>query len=130
MTQTDSNSSPDTGPISRRTLIKTVALVAGAAALVPTAALAQAEKGTPPSVISNPPRQWGPGSEPETYPDPDIIQIDPSFGAYMLGITAIHRLWTGSKWAEGPAWSAQGNYLLFSDVQGNKQYRYIWDDGR
>jgi gluconolactonase len=32
--------------------------------------------------------------------------------------------------AEGPAWLAQGNYLVFSDVQGNKQYRYIWDDGR
>jgi gluconolactonase len=39
-------------------------------------------------------------------------------------------VWNGSFWAEGPAWSAQGNYLVFSDVQGNKQYRYIWDDGK
>jgi gluconolactonase len=129
---TPDDDSGDRGLVSRRALIKTAAIVAGAAALSPGAVFAagQAQQGTPPSVISNPPRQWGPGSEPETYPDPDIIQIDSSFGQYMLGITAIHRLWTGSKWAEGPAWSAQGNYLLFSDVQGNKQYRYIWDDGR
>ncbi|HEY1294333.1 MAG TPA: SMP-30/gluconolactonase/LRE family protein [Chloroflexota bacterium] len=121
--------------VSRRTLIRVAAVAAGAAALAPSMVFAAgqpqpANQGTPPSVITNPPRQWGPGSEPETYPDPDIIQLDPSFGQYMLGITAIHRLWTGSKWAEGPAWSAQGNYLVFSDVQGNKQYRYIWDDGR
>jgi gluconolactonase len=126
--------SSDGGSVSRRTLMKAALGIAGAVALSPTVAFAagqgQSQTGTPPSVITNPPRQWGPGSEPETYPDPDIIQLDPSFGQYMLGITAIHRLWTGSNWAEGPAWSAQGNYLVFSDVQGNKQYRYIWDDGR
>src|SRR5260370_14732858 len=33
-------------------------------------------------------------------------------------------------WAEGPAWSNQGEYVVFSDVTGNTQYRYIWDDGR
>ena len=94
------------------------------------ARFAQAEKGTPPSVITQPPRQWGPDTQPETYPDPDIIQLDPSFGPYMLGITAIHRLTTGLKWAEGPAWSAQGNFLLWSDVQGNIQYRMLWEDMR
>lgn len=125
----------DGGVVSRRTLIRAAAAMAGAAALAPRVAFAaqgqgQGQQSTPPSVISNPPRQWVPGAEPETYPDPDIIQLDPAFGQYMLGITAIHRLWSGSRWAEGPAWSAQGNYLLFSDVQGNKQYRYIWDDGR
>src|SRR6185437_15332416 len=67
---------------------------------------------------------------PEPYPDPDIITVDPSFGKYLLGITAIHRVATGFFWAEGPAWSNQGQYLLCSDVQGNVQYRYIWDDGR
>jgi gluconolactonase len=33
-------------------------------------------------------------------------------------------------WAEGPTWSSQGQYLVFSDVSGNTVYRYIWDDGR
>lgn len=28
-------------------------------------------------------------------------------------------------------WEAsQGQYLVFSDVTGNTQYRYIWEDGR
>jgi gluconolactonase len=121
--------------VSRRTLIRVAAVAAGAAALAPSMAFAAgqpqpANQGTPPSVITNPPRQWGPGSEPSTYPDPDIISLDPRFGQYMLGITAMHRVWSGSFWAEGPAWSSQGNYMVFSDVQGNKQYRYIWDDGR
>jgi len=125
--------------VSRRTLIQTAAAVAGAAALAPRRALAAAPtdqgqapppgQGTPPSVISNPPRQWGPDT-PEIYPDPDIITIDPSFGKYLLGITAMHRLWTGGKWLEGPAWSSQGNYLVFSDVQANTLYRLIWDDMR
>jgi gluconolactonase len=129
---TSNSDSVETGLVSRRSLIKAAALVAGAAALSPGAVFAagqgQSQQGTPPSVISNPPRQWGPGIQPETYGDPDIIVIDPSFGAYMLGITAIHRLTTGFRWAEGPAWSSQGQYMLWSDVQGNIQYRMIWED--
>src|SRR5436853_218993 len=66
---------------------------------------------------------------PEIYPDPDIIVVDPAFGQYLLGITAIRRLWTGSRWAEGPAWPNQGQYLVFSDVQASNQYRYIWENG-
>jgi gluconolactonase len=42
----------------------------------------------------------------------------------------MKRLWTGGKWLEGPAWSSQGNYLVFSDVQANVIYRLIWDDMR
>src|SRR5690349_18105985 len=60
---------------------------------------------TPPSVISNPPRQWGRHAPPDIYPDPDIVVIDPSFEQYLLGITAIHRVATGFLWCEGPAWS-------------------------
>ena len=37
---------------------------------------------------------------------------------------------TGALWAEGPAWSSQGQYVVFSDLSGNVQYRYIWDDSR
>jgi len=125
---TRTQSSGETSMVSRRTVMKAAVALAGAAALAPRLAFAQAEKGTPPSVVTQPPRQWGPGIQPETYPDPDIIQLDPAFGPYMLGITAVHRVTTGLKWAEGPAWSSQGNYLLWSDVQGNIQYRMIWED--
>lgn len=85
---------------------------------------------TPPSVITNPPRQWGHHAPPEIYPDPDIIVIDPSFKEYLLGITAIHRVATGFRWCEGPAWSSEGQYFVFSDVQANTQYRFLWEDGR
>ncbi|MCW3473451.1 SMP-30/gluconolactonase/LRE family protein [Limobrevibacterium gyesilva] len=117
--------------LSRRRLMRAGGGLVGAAALAPIAALAQgnAQLGTPPSVITSPPRSWR-ADTPNTYPDPDIIVVDPAFNQYLLGITAIHRLWTGSKWAEGPAWSNMGRYLLFSDVQADTQYRYIWDNGR
>ena len=30
---------------------------------------------------------------------------------------------------EGPAWNAQGRYLVFSDIPNNQQYRWVEDDG-
>ncbi len=107
------------------------AMIAGAATVTAFGARAQtkAQTGTPPSVITNPPRQWGHHAMPDIYPDPDIIVIDPSFNQYLLGITAIRRVATGFKWTEGPAWSSEGQYLVFSDVQANIQYRYIWETG-
>jgi gluconolactonase len=125
---------PHRGPsdMSRRGFVRVAAGAAGAAAIAPMASAQQgnANLGTPPSVITNPPRQWGRHAPPEIYPDPDIIVIDPSFRSLLLGITAIHRVATGFRWAEGPAWSSEGQYLVFSDVQGNTQYRFLWDDGR
>jgi len=109
---------------SRRGFVKILAGTFGAAAFAPRAALAQATNaaaGTPPSVITNPARQWGHHAPPEIYPDPDIVVIDPSFEQYLLGITAIHRVATGFMWAEGPAWNAQGQYLVWSDIPNNRQ---------
>ncbi len=106
-------------------------IIAGSAAMAAFSAKAQthSESGTPPSVITNPPRQWGREAPPEIYPDPDIIVIDPVFKQYLLGITAIRRIATGFKWAEGPTWSSEGQYMVFSDVQANIQYRYVWETG-
>ena len=110
------------------------AVMTGAGGMAVASASAQprpeAALGTPPSVISNPPRQWGRGAPPEIYPDPDIIVIDPVFKESLLGITAIRRVWSGFKWAEGPAWCSEGQYLVFSDVQASIQYRFLWDDKR
>ena len=107
-------------------------IIAGAASLMigPAYAQTNATLGTPPSVITNPPRVWGRHAPPDIYPDPDILVIDPVFKQSLLGITAIRRVWTGFKWAEGPAWSSEGQYLVFSDVQGDTQYRFIWEDQR
>ena len=79
---------------------------------------------------AEPPEPWGHHAPPNIYPDPDIIVIDPSFAALRVGNNAIHRVATGFTWAEGPAWSSEGQYFVFSDVVGNTQYRLLWDDRR
>jgi len=115
------------------TLTRRAALGAMAAGLAcaATGARAAGRTGTaePPSVVTTPPRQWGPDSPPVIYPDPDILILDPSFKRYLLTITQIRRIWDKGLWTEGPSWSSQGHYLVFSDVQANIQYRYIWETG-
>jgi gluconolactonase len=97
----------------RRNLLK------GAAALAATAATI-----SPASA-----RDYGPNAEPERYPDADILVLDPKRFKAKVGNTAIHRLYTGCLWAEGPAWNAQGQYLVWSDIPANRQLRYLDDDG-
>ncbi len=80
--------------------------------------------------MSNPPRDFSPGASPVTYPDPDLITVDPAFNALRIGNTPIQRLWTGALWSEGPAWSSQGRYLVWSDIPNDRQLRWLEDDGR
>ena len=85
----------------------------------------------PPTTVTNPPRDFSPNGAPTTYfSDPDIISLDPAFDALVQPNSAIKRLWTGALWAEGPAWSGQGKYMLFSDIPNNRQLRWIEDDDR
>ena len=85
----------------------------------------------PPTTVTNPPRDFGPNGAPTTYfSDPDIISLDPAFDALVQPNSAIKRLWTGALWTEGPAWSGQGKYMLFSDIPNNRQLRWIEDDDR
>jgi gluconolactonase len=121
--------------ISRRHLGVKVGEAIGMAALAPRLLRAQAQvpppaRTSPPTVISNPPRDFTPGAQPVTYPDPDIITLDPAFNALRVGNTPIQRLWTGGLWMEGPAWCGQGRYLVWSDIPNNRQLRYLEDDGR
>jgi gluconolactonase len=91
-----------------------------AAALAP-AAIAHTASGQTP-------RDWS-GPQPVRYPDPDVIALDQRFQKYVIGSAAIQRLWTGAKWAEGPAWSAAGRYLVWSDIPNNRQMRWLEEDG-
>jgi len=75
-------------------------------------------------------RDYGPDAPPVRYPEPDVIALEPSFGKYKIGNTPIERLHTGMYWAEGPAWSGRGNYLVWSDIPKNVQSRWLQDDGR
>jgi gluconolactonase len=84
----------------------------------------------PPSVVSSPPRDFTPGAQPVTYPDPDVIVIDPAFNGLRVFNAPIQRLWTGGLWMEGPAWCGQGRYLVWSDIPNDRQLRYVDDDDR
>jgi gluconolactonase len=120
--------------MTRRSLLATLGTAAGAALVAPAAAFAQGRQGPPPSaptVISIPPRDFGPGAPPTTYfNDPDVLTIDPSFNALVQPNTSLARLWTGALWTEGPAWSSQGRYLVWSDIPNNRQLRWLEDEGR
>jgi len=83
----------------------------------------------PPSTVTIPPRDFGPTAPPTTYfTDPDVVTVDPRFGNYIQRNSAIRRLWTGALWAEGPAWCAQGRYLVWSDIPNDRQLRWLDDD--
>ena len=118
--------------VSRRDALRTFG--AAAVAGIGAGRLASAQRGqipTPPSTITNPPRDFGPNAPPSTYfLDPDIVVVDPAFNDLLQPNAAITRLWTGSLWAEGPAWSSQGRYLVFSDIPNNRQLRWLEDDNR
>ena len=120
--------------MSRRMLMKTIGVAAGAAVVMPRVALAQAPAGGPagpPSTVTSPPRDFGPGGAPTTYfTDPDVLTVEPAFNGLRQPNAPIQRLWTGALWSEGPAWSSQGRYLVWSDIPNNRQLRWLEDDGR
>ncbi len=74
-------------------------------------------------------RDYGPHAQPIRYPDPDIVVLDKRFAKYKIGNSAIERLGTGYLWAEGTAWNAQGQYLVWSDIPNNRQMRWLNEDG-
>ncbi|HEY6359474.1 MAG TPA: SMP-30/gluconolactonase/LRE family protein [Vicinamibacterales bacterium] len=117
--------------VSRRSVIRTLGVAAGAAFVAPELGARQGQPPGPPSTVTIPPRDFGPNGAPTTYfRDPDVLTVDPSFDGLVQPNSAITRLWTGGLWLEGPAWSGVGNYLVFSDIPNNVQMRWIEDDGR
>jgi gluconolactonase len=102
------------GGMSRRTVLGLTAAAAAGAVLAPKARSDE--------------RDWT-GKKPIRYPDPDIVVLDKRFERYKIGNTPIQRLYTGMLWAEGPAWSAGGQYLVWSDIPNNLQRRRLEEDG-
>jgi gluconolactonase len=94
----------------RRSFLKTSFAGISAAALNPLAVSAQAG---PQRIVP--------------YPDPAVEVIDPRFAQYKVGNTAVERLYTGTRWAEGPVWFGDGRYLLFSDIPNNRMLRWLED---
>jgi gluconolactonase len=119
------------GATSRRRLVTSIAIGALAAPFISRAGLAQRVQVAPPSTITTPPRDFGPNGAPTTYfTDPDVLSVDPLFDQYAQANSAIRRLWTGALWSEGPAWNAEGRYLVWSDIPNNRQLRWLEDNGR
>ena len=119
---------PESNPVSRRDLI--IGLAAGVAACAPGLAAAQAPARGEAPATHQPARDYTAGAPPVGYPDPDIITIDPAFNALRVNNTAIHRLWTGAMWSEGPAWCNQGRFLVWSDIPNNRQLRWLEENGQ
>jgi gluconolactonase len=66
------------------------------------------------------------------YGEPDgtgFEVLDRRFNDCLIGHARVERLWTGSRWAEGPAWFAAGRYLMFSDIPNNRMMRCDDCDG-
>ena len=107
--QSDHHAEAASAAVNRRNLLR------GAAAIAATAVVATDASA----------RDFGRNAEPQRYPDPDIVVIDPKRFKAKVGNTAIKRLYTGCLWAEGPAWNAQGQYLVWSDIPNNLSLIHI-----
>jgi gluconolactonase len=59
----------------------------------------------------------------------EIVALDPRFKACFPGHVRVERLWTGARWAEGPAWFAAGRYLIWSDIPNNRMMRFVEPSG-
>jgi len=54
---------------------------------------------------------------------------DDRFSSLVLGNVHLEKLWTGCRWAEGPAYFPAGRYLIWSDIPNNRLMRYDETDG-
>jgi gluconolactonase len=55
--------------------------------------------------------------------------IDPRFRKLALPYVHAEKLYTGCRWAEGPAWFAAGRYLVWSDIPNDRMLRWDETDG-
>lgn len=58
-----------------------------------------------------------------------VERLSPRFDALVPPSAKVERVATGFRWAEGPVWVTQGDYLLFSDPPANIVYRWHAKDG-
>ena len=55
--------------------------------------------------------------------------VDARFRKLAFGNVHVEKLWTGCRWAEGPAWFAAGRYLVWSDIPNDRMLRWDETDG-
>ncbi len=59
----------------------------------------------------------------------DYEILDERFAKLIIGHARLERLWTGSRWAEGPVYVPAARHLLWSDIPNDRLLRYVEDDG-
>jgi gluconolactonase len=59
----------------------------------------------------------------------DFLVLDPRFRKLVFGNVHVEKLWTGSRWAEGPAYFPAGKYLVWSDIPNDRVMRFDETDG-
>jgi gluconolactonase len=63
------------------------------------------------------------------YPDAAVKILDPRFAKYRLALASVERLYTGTRWGEGPVYFGDGRYLLWSDIPNNRILRFDEETG-
>ncbi|HEX3139625.1 MAG TPA: SMP-30/gluconolactonase/LRE family protein [Rhizobacter sp.] len=59
----------------------------------------------------------------------DFDVLDPRFRGLAFPYVRVDKLYTGSRWAEGPAWFGGGRYLVWSDIPNDRMLRWDETDG-
>ncbi|MGN7807466.1 SMP-30/gluconolactonase/LRE family protein [Ensifer sp. 22521] len=59
----------------------------------------------------------------------DFQIVDQRFASLVNHSARVEQLYTGCRWAEGPAYFAAGRYLVWSDIPNDRMLRYDETDG-
>jgi gluconolactonase len=65
----------------------------------------------------------------EKLPENTFEILDKRFNRLFIPTAHLDKLFTGCRWAEGPAWFPAGRYLIWSDNPNNRMLRYDETDG-
>lgn len=54
---------------------------------------------------------------------------DPQFKNFIIPNAQLEQLYTGTRWAEGPVYFGDGQFLIWSDIPNNRMMRWTADTG-
>ena len=60
----------------------------------------------------------------EVYPDPAVQILDPSFASLRLFHASVEKLYSGTRWGEGPVWFGDMRSLIWSDIPNDRMLRF------
>jgi gluconolactonase len=66
----------------------------------------------------------GPYAVPPHEVNVEVLRLDPAIDAIVPPNPKLHKVAEGFRFTEGPVWVKDGGYLLFSDPNANRIYKY------